>query len=477
MKIISDGEKMSVSNKDKFEGLQLIYEATSQVDIPLVKSILDEEDIVYLIKGEHLQNLFGIGNLGMGFNPIVGKTKFYVRQSDVIRSTELISVMMDSLTNKDVEMVKEGKLNFSKPTLLLNKQKCLQNLNFMVEKAYKNSLSFRPHFKTHQSAEIGEWFRGFGVNKITVSSVDMATYFALHDWDDITIAFPFNQRNMKEINVLSEKNSINILIINEESILFLKENLRHQIGFFIEIDTGYHRTGIDASNFTDIEAILLKAREVELLEFKGFLTHSGHNYNANSIDEITEISLDSHKKMRVLKDKFIDLYPNLILSIGDTPSCTLLNSFEGIDEIRPGNFIFYDVMQYKLNVCKLEQIAVSVCCPVVAKNIERNEIAIYGGAIHLSKEFIENSFLDRVYGLLALGDGRDFTEIIDGGFVKSLSQEHGICHIPQEYLSRIKVGDLLFVLPVHSCLTCNLLKEYHLISDDYSKKNIIFQNK
>jgi len=60
------------------------------------------------------------------------------------------------------------------PTLVLNKTRCLQNIELMAEKAKRHKLSFRPHFKTHQSAEIGSWFRMFGVDKITVSSVNMA---------------------------------------------------------------------------------------------------------------------------------------------------------------------------------------------------------------------------------------------------------------------------------------------------------------
>ena len=47
----------------------------------------------------------------------------------------------------------------------------------MARKAKDNGLIFRPHFKTHQSIEIGEWFRESGVNKITVSSLTMANYF------------------------------------------------------------------------------------------------------------------------------------------------------------------------------------------------------------------------------------------------------------------------------------------------------------
>nr|NHJ86257.1 alanine racemase [Asgard group archaeon] len=43
-----------------------------------------------------------------------------------------------------------------------------------------------------------------------------------------------------------------------------------------------------------------------------------------------------------------------------------------------------------------------------------------------------------------------------------LSQEHGIVHCPRNYFADIKIGDLLYVLPVHSCLTANLMKKMFL---------------
>ena len=58
----------------------------------------------------------------------------------------------------------------SKPTLLLDENKCRQNIERMAAKASHHGLSFRPHFKTHQSAGIGNWIRDQGVEKITVSS-------------------------------------------------------------------------------------------------------------------------------------------------------------------------------------------------------------------------------------------------------------------------------------------------------------------
>ena len=75
-------------------------------------------------------------------------------------------------------------LNISKPTLILDKQKAIKNIQTMASKTKESGVRFRPHFKIHQSAEIGNWFKDFGVNSIAVSSVDMAQYFAQHGWQE-----------------------------------------------------------------------------------------------------------------------------------------------------------------------------------------------------------------------------------------------------------------------------------------------------
>ena len=85
-----------------------------------------------------------------------------------------------------------GNNKLTRPTLLIDQHKCADNIARMVAKAAKNDVRLRVHFKTHQSAQIGEWIRSKGVVSIAVSSVKMAGYFANHDWNDITIAFPFN---------------------------------------------------------------------------------------------------------------------------------------------------------------------------------------------------------------------------------------------------------------------------------------------
>jgi D-serine deaminase-like pyridoxal phosphate-dependent protein len=327
----------------------------------------------------------------------------------------------------------------------------------MARKASDAGVNFRPHFKTHQSAEIGELFRTEGIKSITVSSVSMAQYFARHGWTDITIAFPANLLEIKEINILSSKIKLNLLIESEATARFFNENLTSECGFFIKIDTGYHRTGIEFSNISLIETII-KTVNPTILKFKGFLAHYGNTYNATNQEDILNIQSFATEKLLLLKKHFIDRYPELLISVGDTPSCSQLPLPKGINEIRPGNFVFYDVMQFTLGSCKLQNIAVALICPVVAIHHNRKEAVLYGGAIHLSKDrtFIPPDTAP-VYGIAVGWDGSKWdTEMLLGKII-SLSQEHGIISLTQAGCN-LQPGDKVAVLPVHSCLTAHLMK-------------------
>jgi D-serine deaminase-like pyridoxal phosphate-dependent protein len=131
-----------------------------------------------------------------------------------------------------------------------------------------------------------------------------------------------------------------------------------------------------------------------------------------------------------------------------------------VDEIRPGNFVFYDLSQLAFGSCRLEDIAVAVACPVVAMRTDHRQIVIYGGAVHLSKESMRGSKGQLIYGQIATFKSGSWSSIDDGNEVISLSQEHGIVQATDTLFEHTKVGDILLVLPVHSCLTANLLGRY-----------------
>jgi D-serine deaminase-like pyridoxal phosphate-dependent protein len=351
-------------------------------------------------------------------------------------------------------------ISITKPTLLLNKEQCMNNITSILEKAKSSNTLFRPHFKTHNSAFIGNWFRRLGVHSITVSSVSMAKYFASYGWRDITIAFPVNILELSMISELANELTLNIQGDSSTILQTIETALLYPVGFYIEIDTGHHRSGISWKDLDEVDRMLDFISRSNRLKFKGFLTHSGHTYTADSREEILDIYKDTVRKMNYLKEQYREAWPELTISIGDTPGCSIAEDFAGVDEIRPGNFVFYDLMQYSLGTCTLEQIAVALACPVVGKNVQRNQIIVYGGAIHFSKDFLYKSSGERIFGYVVRLSEKEWSKPVPGAYLASLSQEHGIIHATKEFIEEIKIGDILAVLPVHSCLTANLMKGY-----------------
>jgi len=341
------------------------------------------------------------------------------------------------------------------PTMLLNWEVAQRNMQRMLDKANRNGLLLRPHFKTPQSIDIGRKCREMGVKAITVSSLSMAEYFAADGWDDITVAFPVNTLEIGTIYRLCRKVRLNLLVVNKESIELLNEPFPKEVGIFLKIDVGTHRTGIDPSDSAGLDECTSLLAQNPTLSFKGFLAHAGHSYNTRSEEEILEVHESSTAIMRGLKKQ----YPQALLSVGDSPTCSIAEKWEGIDELRPGNFIFYDLMQVMIGSCKTEDIAVALACPVVAKNDARHEVIVYGGGIHLSKDRIEWEG-KTIYGRPVLLSSTGWGMPEDGCYVRSVSQEHGVLKCSPSFYEKLKIGGLVGVLPVHSCMMVDLMDGY-----------------
>jgi D-serine deaminase-like pyridoxal phosphate-dependent protein len=344
-------------------------------------------------------------------------------------------------------------MQITRPTLLLDKEIAKRNISRMAKKARLTNTIFRPHFKTHFSSEIGEWYREQGVKCCTVSSVEMASYFSKAGWEDITIAFPFNRLELPEILKLASKSNINLVVEDKDTLDYLIHNSAEQLNYYLKIDVGTGRTGLNATS--DLEHLIVQHAKIN---FIGFLGHAGHAYRSRNNSTIIEVYRDTSRILKELKAKYQRYNP--IVSYGDTPTCSVIERFDDIDEIRPGNFIFYDWMQYNITSCSFEDIAVCMAVPIVAKHKDRNEIVIHGGAVHFSKDYIEIDS-KKTFGKLVALTNDGWEEYSQDCHLERLSQEHGILKVSDnELFDRLKVGDIVGVIPIHSCLAANLMGSY-----------------
>jgi len=347
-----------------------------------------------------------------------------------------------------------------KPTLLLDETTTRANIRRMANKASSANVAFRPHFKTHQSLEIGGWFREEGVTQITVSSLDMAEYFGHNGWDDITLAFSANPRQIAGLDRLAGRIRLGILVESLETIDLLESGLSNRLEVWLKIDAGAGRTGLAWDQPEFAWQVAQRVRHSQRLNLRGLLTHAGNSYSSSNPAEAARHFSVSKERVNLLRRELEARGAGpLQVSVGDTPGCSASSDFSQLDEIRPGNFVFFDAQQLKIGSCAFAEIAVALACPLVALHPERGEAIVYGGAIHLSKDTLEWQG-DRIYGLVCPPAERGWAAPLVGAGVVRLSQEHGVLRLAPQDLANLRVGDLLCLIPAHSCLTAQAMGRY-----------------
>lgn len=340
----------------------------------------------------------------------------------------------------------------SRPIAIVDEVRCRKNIKKMTAKASKSNKILRPHFKTHQSQEIGRWFREHGITGITVSTPEMARYFAEDGWGDITLAFPFYPGQIEDVKDLQKSCDVRLFVSDEKTVSFLEKNLDQPIKILIEADAGYNRSG--TAEPLEMDNVIKAANSSKKVHFYGFYSHDGGTYKVKGEDQIKDKVQRNYTLFEELKEK----YPKAKFCLGDTPSCSVMDDFRMVDEISPGNFVFFDWMQTKIGSCSVDEVGLLIKVPIAQIKDTTDQLIVHGGAVHLSKDCI------MVDGVLSYGQpvyfDDDRIKPIPGTFVESLSQEHGVIRGAKQVLSYLNSDDSVWICPIHSCLTANLFSHY-----------------
>ncbi len=352
------------------------------------------------------------------------------------------------------DILKDQGINRS--TLVIFEGRARANIKRLGNRAAGCCVTMRPHFKTHQSETVAGWFADEGIDRITVSSLDMAVRFATAGWRDITIAFLLNPLERPRLldlasRLAARKGRLGCTIDSTAAAEALRTTgTVPPVDVWLKIDTGYGRTGIPWDDRPLLRAVV----GALTVPPRGLLTHAGHGYRARSRKALRKIWDETVARMQAART--ILERNDLMLSVGDTPTCSVVEDYSGVDEIRPGNFVFYDLMQLQIGSCGPDDLAAAVACPVVGIYPDRRQVVIHGGAVHLSKESLQETG-GRIFGRPGLLDP---PRILDGARVTGLSQEHGVITFADGAFPaahELSIGDLMLVWPVHSCLATDLL--------------------
>lgn len=351
--------------------------------------------------------------------------------------------------------------NLPTPALVLDVERVRLNSRRMSERIRTLGARLRPHIKTHKCIEIARIQTEDQNKAITVSTLAEARVFAANGFSDITYAVPIEPGKFEAAIAIAKSCERFHLVADSLEIPPLLNDAAVQAGLtldlFLKVDCGYHRCGVDRRS----DAAREIPRQIEKssnLRFAGILAHAGHSYHYRNPQERMGVAREERDVMVEMAEQ---LRRDGILvgcvSTGSTPTITIIDDLTGVDEVRPGNYIFFDAFQAAIGSCDLSDCALTVLAAVVSTSAQTGKAVIDAGAIALSKDRGAVEF-DPVcgYGMVFDLEGNDL-----GLRVEALSQEHG--EVIGEGVEKLRVGDRVRVLANHSCLTAAQHGYYNIL--------------
>lgn len=345
------------------------------------------------------------------------------------------------------------------PSFLVDRDRTQRNCDRMREKAQRSNVAFRPHVKTHKTVEIAKMQHGGAIGPVTVSTLAEAEFLADAGFRDITYAVPIAPEHLaRAAAIASRVDRLNVLVDSLVALDAIEAAGNAQgttFDVFLKVDCGYHRAGVDPKRTESFELANRIAKSGRA-NFRGLLTHAGHSYNATDIDEVIRIAGEEAGSVARFAQKLEQGgIARLVRSIGSTPTASVVDRFTGCDEVRPGNYVFFDAYQHALGSCRSEDVAVSVLATVIGSYPERKNAILDAGALALSKD-AGAVHLDRRCGY---GTVCDLELNPLPMTITALSQEHG----KVECAAPPPVGTKVRIVPNHSCLTAAMFDRYQVI--------------
>lgn len=352
------------------------------------------------------------------------------------------------------------------PCALVDVDVVRANTHRMRQRIEQLGSRLRPHVKTHKCVEAALLQCGGTPGPITVSTLAEAEHYAAAGFTDITYAVPIAPARLPDVHRLSQGPCVVSILLDSWDAFHAVEQYGQehsiQLPVFLKVDCGYHRAGVDPTSANALQLAAALSGSAQVL-FRGLLTHAGHAYDCSSRAEILPIAEQERSVIVSFAERLRQAGIAVpAVSLGSTPTASVVEDLSGVTEVRPGNYAFFDCFQAKIGVCSLQDVAFSVLSTVIGVYRERETVIVDAGALALSKDAgAVHVAPDAGYGICL--DPRTQAPREDWALY-DLSQEHGKISMSGDW--SLSVGDRIRILPNHSCLASALHAEYHVVKGD-----------
>lgn len=337
------------------------------------------------------------------------------------------------------------------PATLLDLDAAAHNMEKYAESAKRAGKQIWPMLKTHKSLELAKAQAEAGASGFLCGTLDEAEMLCEAGYKNLMYAYPVaTDASIRRVLALSRKSSFIVRLDTEEAAAALDRAAAEEstlVNYTIIVDSGFHRFGVKVEQ---LAAFAAKMRRYKNLVFKGISTHPGHVYGASSAADIGRYVADERDTMKraVAELKTVGLVPEIVSS-GSAPTFFGTIDAEDIDVYHPGNYIFHDVIQLCTDTANEEECALRVLTAVISHPSEDLYICDAGAKCLGLDQGAHGNTSIKGFGLV-----KGHPELT----VEGLSEEAG--KIRAHGATSLKVGDIIEIIPNHSCAAANLTGYY-----------------
>ena len=318
----------------------------------------------------------------------------------------------------------------------------------MQSVADSHAVSLRPHTKTHKCPEISKLQLNEGAKGICVQKLGEAEVMVEAGVRDIFITNEIVEpTKINRLVKLQQRACVKVAVDsleNAQQVGGMAATSNRVVPVLVDVDTGMKRCGVPLGPAA--VRLAKKVAETKGLRFDGLMTYEGHLY------EIRNPRKRKAAAQRTL-ERFVRLGKRIrqggievpVLSCGSTPTAEAAANVEGVTELQPGNYIFYDLMQVEEGSASLRDCAQRILTTVISSP-SANRCVVDAG----SKAFVHDH----------------------GKFPRILGNAKGIpIDIHEEHLTlrtgtKFRIGDKIQFIPYHACTATNMFDQVRIVKAD-----------
>ncbi len=326
------------------------------------------------------------------------------------------------------------------PALVVDLDVMERNLHRVADYCAEHNLRLRPHTKTHKSTFLARRQLELGAVGLTVAKVGEAEVMLGAHPKDLLVAYPvIGEPKLRRLAEIARVTRVTVALDSLTAACHLsKAGAAAGVEFsvLIEMDVGLGRVGVAPSDALDL------ARAVGALpniRVRGLAFYPGHIKDQNEL-LIAELSAT----IEAVRNQFdsAGVTPEIV-SGGSTPLLFRSHEIAGVNEIRPGTYLFNDMNTVGSGSCALEDCAASMLVTVVS-HTRGDRMIVDGGSKTFSSD--RNHSGGATFGRLVEAPGASFHK---------MNEEHGFIDL-RGADREFEIGEKTRIIPNHICVAVNL---------------------